>query len=176
MTRRMKSISLLTTFAASLAMAVPAEAALIGSGACFSTQQGVHTRDHHQKRSCGWDCVMSLKVKNNSLKASVYDFHIRNHDLWEWDVFADRDWIERPLTLRAGVVSNDTRFVSPLPISSKPIGELKRKEDTVDKGYILLEGLQPNHYYTFIIYSPELEGVNSRGGHTAPFVRTCFRA
>ena len=180
MTRRMKSPLVLATFAVSVAMVAPADAWLAGPDACFSTQQGVHTAEHKEKRSCGFDCIISLNLNNpNSVTATVYDFHLRNYPsadkpFWDWDTFKDKDSI----SVRVGVMSNDTRAFSAVPIASESLGNIKREDagGTVNGSGIVLGGLLPNHYYTFIIYSPDLAGVNSRGGHTAPFVRRCFRS
>ena len=110
------------------------------------------------------------------LTVTVYDFGLRNHDLWSWQVFAERNWAAEPLALRVGVMANEDRHFSALPLSSQPLGTLSSKEATVDKSGMELTGLRPDHHYTLIIYSPELAGVNGRGGHTAPFERRCFRS
>ncbi len=156
-------------------MVQPAEAWLAGPGACHSKR--VHTIQHHQKLSCFYDCIVSLsRMTPTSLTVTVYDFHLRTHDLWNWQTFAGRNWEERPLSLRVGVMANEDRHFSAIPISSQPLGSLKGKHDTVDKAGIRLAGLRPDHHYTLIIYSPELAGVGGRGGHTAPFERRCFRS
>ncbi len=169
----------LTKYAAALALVVtmvqPAEAWLRGPGACHSKR--VHTIEHHQKLSCSFDCIVSMsRMTPTSLTVTVYDFHLRSHDLWNWQTFAGRDWEEQPLSLRVGVMANEDRHFSALPISSQPLGSLKGQNDTVDKAGIRLAGLRPDHHYTLIIYSPELAGVGGRGGHTAPFERRCFRS
>ncbi len=90
---------------------------------------------------------------------------------------------QEDIDLRVGVMSNDTRAFSAYPISSQPLGTISR-DDSVSKGGIVLGGLKPNHYYTVIVYSPELNGkmqigsgpVTKRGGHRNPFVRLCFRS
>ncbi len=150
----------------------PALAWLAGPGACHSTR--VHTIQHHQK-VCA-DCLVSLsRMTPDGLTVTVYDFGLRTHDLWSWQVFANRDFTADPLPLRVGVMANEDRHFSALPLVSQPLGALAGSQATVDKR-VRLTGLRPDHHYTLIIYSPELAGVNGRGGHTAPFERRCFRS
>ncbi len=151
---------------------IPALAWLAGPGACHSTR--VHTIEHHQK-VCA-DCLVSLgRMTPDGLTVTVYDFGLPTHDLWNWQTFDGRDWTERPLALRAGVMANEDRHFSALPLSSQPLGALRGPQATLDKR-VRLTGLRPDHHYTLIIYSPELAGVGGRGGHTAPFERRCFRS
>ncbi len=230
----MKRIMMIfTASVTALILTTPAQATFqAGPGACYSTQNGVHTFENHEKRSCSPDCLVSLtSPKPDSLKVSIYDFHLRGAQFWEdesfwnpnggWEKsgyckskslqekYGDCGTVEDgdthtinlgggsyviagkytstttqgDIDLRVGVMSNDTRAFSAYPISSQPLGTISR-DGSVSKGGIVLGGLKPNHYYTLIVYSPELNGkmqigsgpVTKRGGHRTPFMRICFRS
>ncbi len=233
----MKRITMI--FAASvtaLILTKPAHAWLAGPDACYSTQNGVHTFENHEKRTCSPDCLISLtNMQPNSLTVSIFDFHLRDAQFWKdaslwkpndgWEIgkYCNPDGkpdnfyekyggcgtinpgdthtvklkggsiaiagqyksakAQDDIDLRVGVMSNDTRAFSAYPISSQPLGNM-RKDGSVSKSGIVLGGLKPNHYYTVIVYSPELNGKmqigngpeTKRGGHRTPFMRICFRS
>ena len=161
-TMKQQTQSPLLTIAVALAlvvaMAPPAEARLAGPGACISRISGVTTSGDTQvyPRCSGYTldsmCLKAISKTHNFARVSVIDFHQPG--------FSG--------TVNVAVVPNDSRLPESTPMVRK-LGTVQEADDRVLTNWYTFTGLQPDHHYTFVIYSPD-----PGYGLSKPFLRSCF--
>ena len=125
-----------------------------------------HTGHKMDKHTLGYPgCIAGIRVRDKSATGYVIDFsHSYNSDVEEGEEVV----VKFTGPVRVAVMSNDSR-INPPYIREISLGTLTGT-NRLTNWNLPFHGLEPNHYYALVLYSPGHE----RYDISTPFSRKCF--